>query len=229
MQEILQVDQLTKTYVTPRKSITVLDHVSFSVEKGTSVAIVGSSGSGKSTLLGLCAGLDQASSGGVTLAGQNLNDLDEDERAKLRNEKVGFIFQDFQLIPTLSALENVTIPLELRGKKNVEAEAKSWLEKVGLADRYHHYPNELSGGEQQRVSLARAFANHPEILFADEPTGNLDEETSKGVEDLIFQLNKENKTTLIIVTHDLELAAKTKRVIRLKGGHLISDTQQAHV
>lgn len=228
MQEILEVDQLTKTYSTPRKSITVLDQVSFSVKKGTSIAIVGSSGSGKSTLLGLCAGLDQATSGKVILCGQDLHRLDEDQRARLRNEKVGFIFQDFQLIPTLSALENVTIPLELRGEKNVQHQAIDWLTKVGLKERIHHYPNELSGGEQQRVSLARAFANQPEILFADEPTGNLDEETSSGVEDLIFQLNQENNTTLVIVTHDPELASKTERIIRLKGGQLMSDTASSY-
>ena len=188
------------------------------------MAIVGPSGSGKTTLLGLCAGLDHSTKGTVNLCGQNLQNLDEDERAALRSKSVGFIFQNFQLVPTLTALENVTIPMELLGMGQVRSKAKELLERVGLEDRTHHYPAELSGGEQQRVSLARAFAGKPTILFADEPTGNLDDETGNQVEALLFELNKEHATTLIIVTHDLELAQKTNRIIRLKGGHVIADS-----
>jgi putative ABC transport system ATP-binding protein len=187
------------------------------------VAITGPSGSGKTTLLGLCAGLDRASSGTVELNGIALEKLSEDERAAVRNQYVGFIFQNFQLLPTLTALENVMVPLELRGAKNIKAHALELLDKVGLANRSHHYPIQLSGGEQQRVSLARAFSNQPAILFADEPTGNLDAETSEKVIKLLFDLNKDAGTTLIIVTHDLELAARTSRTIRVKGGVIISD------
>lgn len=221
MAHILEVAEVTRKFTTPRKVLTVLDDISFKVESGLSLAIIGSSGSGKSTLLGLCAGLDQPTGGRIKLAGSWLDELDEDGRARLRNKKVGFIFQDFQLIPTLTALENVMIPMELLGLKGVEEKASYWLERVGLGERVHHYPNELSGGEQQRVSLARAFANEPEILFADEPTGNLDEQTGTGIEQLLFELNAEKGTTLIIVTHDPELAAQADRVIRLKGGHMV--------
>ena len=194
------------------------------IEEGDTFAMVGPSGSGKTTLLGLCAGLDRASSGSVELNGIRLDDLDEDERALVRNQFVGFIFQNFQLIPTLTALENVMVPLELRGEKNIRQRALDLLGRVGLADRHHHYPTQLSGGEQQRVSLARAFSNRPKILFADEPTGNLDAETSQKVEHLLFDLNKEAGTTLVLVTHDLELAEKTNRIIRFKGGLVVSDT-----
>ncbi len=194
-----------------------------SIEEGDIVSIVGSSGSGKTTLLGLCAGLDKASSGTVSLCGKLLNDLSEDQRAELRNQYVGFIFQNFQLIPTLSALENIMIPMELHGKSGAKQTALDLLQRVGLADRHHHYPNQLSGGEQQRVSLARAFSNAPKILFADEPTGNLDDETSQTIEDLMFELNREQGTTLVIVTHDLELAQKTQRIIQLKGGQVVAD------
>ncbi|MDH3247094.1 MAG: ATP-binding cassette domain-containing protein, partial [Saprospiraceae bacterium] len=180
--------------------------------------------SGKTTLLGLCAGLDHTTSGTVRLYGKALGDLDEDARAALRSQYVGFIFQDFQLIPTLTALENVTIPLELQGQSEVQHAARELLTRVGLGDRTHHYPSELSGGEQQRVSIARAFSGRPKILFADEPTGNLDDETGSQVEKLLFELNQEAGTTLIIVTHDLELANKTDRIIRLKGGRVVSDT-----
>jgi putative ABC transport system ATP-binding protein len=200
-----------------------LDEVSFSIEQGATFAIVGPSGSGKTTLLGLCAGLDNPTSGYVTLAGNELYKLNEDQRAAVRNQNVGFIFQNFQLIPTLTALENVMVPMELNGMSGVKPKAMELLEKVGLAERHHHYPTQLSGGEQQRVSLARAFSNSPSILFADEPTGNLDEETSSTVVDLIFDLNKEAGTTLVLVTHDLELAQKTQRVIRLKGGKIVAD------
>ena len=184
----------------------------------------GPSGSGKTTLLGLCAGLDRATSGTVALDGVKLNALEEDERARLRNEKLGFVFQTFQLVPTLTALENVSVPIELRGEKGVAARATELLKRVGLGDRLHHYPVQLSGGEQQRVGLARAFINQPRILFADEPTGNLDTETGANVVDLLFNLNQETATTLVLVTHDLELAGRTSRIIRLHGGMIVEDT-----
>jgi len=192
------------------------------------MAIVGPSGSGKTTLLGLCAGLDRSTSGVVELNNIKLDDLTEDQRAEVRNKYVSFIFQNFQLMPTLTALENVMVPLELRGEKNIKPLALDLLDKVGLADRSHHYPSQLSGGEQQRVSLARAFSNKPKILFADEPTGSLDAETSDKVIELIFNLNKEAGTTLILVTHDTDLAAKTQRIIRIKGGSVAGDEQPRH-
>ena len=218
---MLEVEHLTKTYNSGSRSLTVLDDVSFSIGAGETIAIVGASGSGKTTLLGLCAGLDRASNGSVTLNGIKLDDLNEDDRAFVRNQHVGFIFQNFQLIPTLTALENVMVPLELRGEKNAAKDAMELLERVGLADRGDHYPSQLSGGEQQRVSLARAFSNRPKILFADEPTGNLDDETSQKVEQLIFDLNKATGTTLVLVTHDLELAGKAQHIIKLKGGKVV--------
>ncbi|MFK8008208.1 MAG: ABC transporter ATP-binding protein [Saprospiraceae bacterium] len=217
---MLEIKNLTKTYNSGSRSLTVLDHVSFKIEPGETFSIVGPSGSGKTTLLGLCAGLDRASEGSVILNGIALDSLSEDERAAVRNEHVGFIFQNFQLIPTLTALENVMIPLELRGEKGAKKRAEDLLERVGLGDRKNHYPTQLSGGEQQRVSLARAFSNNPKILFADEPTGNLDEETSEKVEALLFDLNRDMGTTLVLVTHDLELAAKTQKIIKLRGGKL---------
>jgi putative ABC transport system ATP-binding protein len=218
---MLEVQSLTKTYNSGSRALTVLDSVSFNINEGETFAIVGPSGSGKTTLLGLCAGLDRASSGSVTLNGIKLDDLNEDDRAAVRNEHVGFIFQNFQLIPTLTALENVMVPLELRGEKNAAKTALDLLERVGLGDRKNHYPSQLSGGEQQRISLARAFSNRPKILFADEPTGNLDDETSQKVVDLIFDLNKAAGTTLVLVTHDLELANKTQKIIQLKGGKVV--------
>jgi len=221
MANILNVHQLKKTYSSGSKTITVLEDISFGIDKGDTFSIVGPSGSGKTTLLGLCAGLDKSDSGNVTLCGMELEQLNEDERALLRNKEVGFIFQDFQLLSTLTALENVSVPLELQGGKNARKAALSLLEKVGLADRYHHYPSQLSGGEQQRVGLARAFINNPSILFADEPTGNLDEETGEKVIELLFELNKEAGTTLVIVTHDLELAKRTQNILRLKGGKIM--------
>lgn len=223
MNTILQLDNLTKTYPSAGRTLTVLEKVSFSIAAGATASIVGPSGSGKTTLLGLCAGLDQASSGSVVLNNIRLDSLGEDERARVRSQYVGFIFQNFQLLPTLTALENVMVPLELRGEKNIRNRALDLLDKVGLSQRPHHYPSQLSGGEQQRVSLARAFSNKPRILFADEPTGNLDAETSEKVVKLIFDLNHEAGTTLVLVTHDLELAAKTQRILRIKGGALISD------
>jgi putative ABC transport system ATP-binding protein len=220
---ILEVRNLTKTYPSGGKSLTVLDHVSFSIHKGASCAIVGPSGSGKTTLLGLCAGLDRSSEGSVILNGITLDKLSEDERAAVRNQNVGFIFQSFNLMPTLTALENVMIPLELRKEQNIRQRAIDLLEKVGLGNRYNHYPAQLSGGEQQRVSIARAFSNGPKILFADEPTGNLDGETGATIQDLIFDLNKALGTTLILVTHDMDLARKSERIIKMKGGRIVSD------
>lgn len=223
MTTILQTQNLSKTYQSAGRTLTVLDNINFSIEAGSTVSIVGPSGSGKTTLLGLCAGLDRSSSGAVELSGIRLDDLTEDARAQVRNQHVGFIFQNFQLLPTLTALENVMVPLELRGEKNVQPQALALLDKVGLASRAHHYPAQLSGGEQQRVSLARAFSNKPKILFADEPTGNLDAETSEKVVNLIFDLNQDAGTTLVLVTHDLELASKTQRILQVKGGKLVSD------
>jgi putative ABC transport system ATP-binding protein len=223
LETILNISNLNKTYKSAGRLLTVLDNINFNISEGSTNAIVGPSGSGKTTLLGLCAGLDSASAGIVELNGISLSNLSEDKRAQVRNQYVGFIFQNFQLLPTLTALENVMVPLELRGEKNIKARSLDLLDKVGLADRGHHYPAQLSGGEQQRVSLARAFSNSPKILFADEPTGNLDAETSEKVVKLIFDLNREAGTTLVLVTHDLELAAKTHRIIRIKGGKLVAD------
>lgn len=223
MTAILEIQSLCKDYQSGGKKLTVLENISFSIEAGDTCSIVGPSGSGKTTLLGLCAGLDRASSGSVLLNGIALDHLSEDERAEIRNQYVGFIFQNFNLIPTLTALENVMVPMELRGERNIKPRAKELLVKVGLANRGHHYPTQLSGGEQQRVSMARAFSNRPKILFADEPTGNLDEETGTHVEALLFELNREAGTTLVIVTHDAELANKTQRIIRIKGGQVVQD------
>ena len=211
------------------KPLTVLKEVNLTIESQGFVAVVGPSGSGKTTLLGLLAGLDSPTSGTVSLDGQDLGSLTEDELAQFRAEKVGFVFQTFQLIPTLTALENVLVPLEINrgrartGGGTVLERARGLLERVGLGDRGHHYPAQLSGGEQQRVSLARAFANQPKILFVDEPTGNLDTDTGSHVADLMTQLNKEEKTTLVLVTHDHQLASLAKRIVRLKSGRIISD------
>lgn len=223
MSKILKITGLEKTYVSGDKQLTVLHDISFDVEKGQTFSIVGPSGSGKTTLLGLCAGLDQPNAGSVELCGQDLNRLNEDQRAQLRNQEVGFIFQNFQLLPTLTALENVSMPLELQGSKEATKKSRALLEKVGLGDRVHHYPSQLSGGEQQRVAVARAFANAPSILFADEPTGNLDDDTGEKIIQLLFDLNKENGTTLVIITHDLELANRTQQILRLKGGKIVTN------
>jgi putative ABC transport system ATP-binding protein len=223
MTNILNVQQLRKTYSSGSKTITVLEDITFSVSQGDTFSIVGPSGSGKTTLLGLCAGLDHPDEGTIELCGSQLSYLNEDQRALLRNRKVGFIFQDFQLLPTLTALENVSVPMELQGAKHAREFALGLLEKVGLADRSHHYPSQLSGGEQQRVALARAFSNGPSILFADEPTGNLDEETGEKVVQLLFDLNREAGTTLVIVTHDLDLAKRTQHILRLKGGKILEN------
>jgi putative ABC transport system ATP-binding protein len=227
VETILNIRNLSKTYSSAGHTLTVLDNINFSVEAGSTVAIVGPSGSGKTTLLGLSAGLDRSTTGSVELNQIALDKLGEDERAKIRNRYVGFIFQNFQLLPTLTALENVMVPLELRAEKNIRNRSKELLAKVGLGDRLHHYPAQLSGGEQQRVSLARAFSNNPKILFADEPTGNLDSETSERVIKLLFDLNAEAGTTLIIVTHNTELAAGTRRILRLKGGRIFSDERNS--
>jgi putative ABC transport system ATP-binding protein len=223
MESILNLQLVSKTFKSGNRLLTVLDNVSFSVREGATLSIVGPSGSGKTTLLGLCAGLDRSSSGSIMLQNNNLESLNEDQLAAVRNKYIGFIFQNFQLIPTLTAIENVMVPLELRGEKKVRPRAMELLDKVGLSDRSQHYPAQLSGGEQQRVSIARAFCNKPGILFADEPTGNLDAETSEKIVNLIFDLNKEAGTTLLLVTHNAELAARTQRIIHLKGGKIVSD------
>jgi len=224
---ILKIRDLSKTYSSAGRTLTVLSNINLSIESGSTVAVVGPSGSGKTTLLGLSAGLDRSSTGSIELNHVTLDKLSEDERAKVRNLYVGFIFQNFQLLPTLTALENVMVPLELRGEKNIRNRSRELLDKVGLSDRLHHYPSQLSGGEQQRVSLARAFSNQPKILFADEPTGNLDAETSEKVIRLLFDLNAEAGTTLIIVTHNMDLASGTGRIIRLKGGTIIADERKS--
>ncbi len=220
---MLKVEHLTKTYRSAGAALTVLREVSFAIAPGATVAIVGPSGSGKTTLLGLCAGLDRPTSGTVSIAGEAIGGMDEDARALVRNAHVGFVFQNFQLIPTLTALENVLVPVELAGDSSREAEARELLARVGLGERCDHYPVQLSGGEQQRVALARAFMNRPKILFCDEPTGNLDGDTAAAMVELIFGLNRERGTTLVLVTHDLELARRCQRIIRLKGGAVLSD------
>ncbi|MCB9070255.1 MAG: ABC transporter ATP-binding protein [Calditrichae bacterium] len=229
MTAILKVENLGKSYRSGERNLTVLDEISFEIEAGTTCAIVGPSGSGKTTLLGLCAGLDRSSTGDVLINGISLSSLNEDERAAVRNQFVGFVFQNFQLIPTLTALENVMVPMELRGETNVRDTAAELLNRVGLGKRLNHYPVQLSGGEQQRVALARAFINRPKILFADEPTGNLDDETGTAVSELLFSLNRDAGTTLVLVTHDLEFAHRTQRIIRLKGGKIVSDEPTALV
>lgn len=221
---ILETSKLTKVYRSGERDLTVLDDISFAIPAGSTCAILGPSGSGKTTLLGLCAGLDAPTSGEVKINGVGLSGLKEDERAALRNREVGFVFQNFQLMSNLTALENVTVPLELRGETGVAKRATELLQRVGLGERLGHFPIQLSGGEQQRVALARAFINQPKLLFADEPTGNLDGDTSSTVVDLVFDLNKELGTSLVLVTHDLDLAKKTERIIRLKSGKIVEDT-----
>ena len=221
MSHAINVTNLSKRVQLPSSELCILDQVSFSIEQGQTLAIVGASGSGKSTLLALMAGLDTASEGHVEILGINLNSLDEDGRAKLRGEKVGFVFQSFQLLPALSALENVMLPLELRGDNNPEHAAREILQRVGLGERLDHYPRQLSGGEQQRVAIARAFVVRPAVLFADEPTGNLDTETGRAVIDLLFELNQNSGTTLVLVTHDERLAARCSRILRLAAGKLV--------
>ena len=223
---ILTVDHLTKTFKSGAQDLFVLRDVSFAVEEGSACAIVGPSGSGKTTLIALCAGLERPSDGAVTLNGVAMHRAPEEELARVRNRFVGFIFQSFQLLPSLTALENVMVPAEIRGENHARPRAAELLTQVGLENRLRHYPVQLSGGEQQRVAVARAFINRPKILFADEPTGNLDGETGKEIVRLIFDLNASNGTTLILVTHDRELTQRAGRVIGLKGGRMISDTRQ---
>lgn len=223
MSHILHVKHLTKTFRSAEKELTVLKDINFSLDEGQGLSVVGPSGSGKTTLLGLCAGLDQPTSGLIKLMDIELNRLNEDDRAYVRNQYVGFIFQNFHLLPTVNALENVMLPLELRGEKKIRGRAEEMLSRVGLAERMNHYPSQLSGGEQQRVAIARAFVANPKILFADEPTGNLDEETANIVSSLLFQINREENTTLILVTHNLNLAENTGRILKLERGLLIED------
>ena len=223
---MLVARQLTKEYRSGQHQLTVLRDVSFTIPQGAFVAIVGPSGSGKTTLLGLLAGLDTPSRGTVVLDGADLARLSEDARARLRGEKVGFVFQSFQLIPTLTAVENVTVPLELRGERGADARARELLGRVGLSGRGHHFPAQLSGGEQQRVAIARAFVNRPRILFADEPTGNLDGATGARIVELLESLNREDGTTIVLVTHDLSLAARAQRVIRVADGAVVEDSAE---
>lgn len=213
-------EQLEKTVATQSHSLTILSGLNLKIKFGDAVAIVGASGSGKSTLLGILAGLDLPTSGSVTLAEQRIDTLDEDQRAAVRGEHVGFVFQSFQLLANLTALENVMLSLELAGVKEAEAKSTALLTRVGLADRMTHYPKQLSGGEQQRVAIARAFASEPKILFADEPTGNLDEKTGESIIELLFEVNREQGTTLILVTHDMSLARRCQRIVRLHDGQL---------
>jgi len=224
---ILSVADVSRTYATAAGALTVLRGASFELAAGESLALVGPSGSGKTTLLGLCAGLDQPTAGTVALAGRALGGLSEDERARVRNETTGFVFQNFQLIPSLTALENVCVPRELRGERGAEVErdAKALLARVGLGKRLDHYPVQLSGGEQQRVALARAFVTAPRILFCDEPTGNLDGATAQLITDLIFELNREKGTTLVLVTHDAELAKRCGRTLRLRNGEIVPESE----
>jgi putative ABC transport system ATP-binding protein len=224
---MLIADDLQKTYRSGGRPLSALRNVSFQVEPGETVAIVGPSGSGKTTLLGLLAGLDRPSGGRVLLDGTDMGALSEDDRARLRRDKIGFVFQSFQLIPTLTARENVAVPLDLAGHGGGAARADELLERVGLGGRGHHYPTQLSGGEQQRVAVARAFIHRPSILFADEPTGNLDAATGERVIELMMELNRELGTTLVLVTHDLELAGRARRVIRLADGAVVSDQRSA--
>ena len=226
-QAILSAQRLSKTVLSGDDPLTILDDVSFSVVEGESIAIVGASGSGKTTLLSLLAGLDRPTSGEVMLAGAMLSDLDEDARAALRQKVLGFVFQSFQLLPALTALENVMLPLELRGAADAGSRARDWLARVGLAARARHYPRQLSGGEQQRVAIARAFASDPRLLMADEPTGNLDVATGAEVADLMFRLNREHGTTLILVTHDRDLAGRCTRRLSLAAGRVIADERMA--
>ncbi len=226
---MIRTENLLKRVNTSEGVLTILNQVSLQIKPGEAVAIVGASGSGKSTLLGLMAGLDSATSGDVFLNGHSLAAMDEEQRAILRGHLVGFVFQSFQLLPSLTALENVMLPIELKGDPQAQAKARQLLERVGLGQRWHHYPNQLSGGEQQRVAIARAFATEAKILFADEPTGNLDTATGAKVIDLLFALNHEFATTLVLVTHDERLAEKCNRIIKLVAGEIVSDERNEEV
>ncbi len=224
---VLVAEGVTKQVISPEGSLTILSDVSLSVDKGDSVAVVGASGAGKSTLLALLAGLDLPTEGQIWLNGVNLTDLDEDGRADVRAASVGFVFQSFHLVPSLNALENVMLPLELAGKDSPRQAASEILSQVGLEDRWSHYPAQLSGGEKQRVAIARAFATEPAVLFADEPTGNLDSQTGDHVMDLMFELNRSSSTTLVLVTHDRALAQRCDRTIGLDAGRLVSDSKKS--
>jgi len=224
---VLEARQLSKQVSSPEGTLTILSEVSFQIFAGESVAVVGPSGAGKSTLLALLAGLDLPSSGQVLLNGQNLSELDEDGRAGVRADNVGFVFQSFHLVPSLNALENVMLPLELAGHRNAREPARTIIDQVGLKDRWSHYPSQLSGGEKQRVAIARAFATEPAVLFADEPTGNLDSRTGANIMELMFELNHSSSTTLVLVTHDNELAMRCDRILSLDAGRLVSDREAA--
>lgn len=224
---VLSAHQLSKQVSSPEGTLTILSDVSFSIAAGASVAIVGASGAGKSTLLALLAGLDLPSTGHVSLNNVNLGELNEDGRAEIRASSVGFVFQSFHLVPSLNALENVMLPLELAGKTDARDAARQLIDKVGLGERWSHYPAQLSGGEKQRVAIARAFATQPAVLFADEPTGNLDAKTGATIMDLMFELNRDSSTTLVLVTHDQALAERCDRILSLDAGHLISDSKAA--
>lgn len=225
--KVLEAHSLSKQVSSPEGTLTILSGVSFTIASGESVAVVGPSGAGKSTLLALLAGLDLPTSGHVVLNAANLSQLDEDGRANLRAESVGFVFQSFHLVPSLNALENVMLPLELAGHGNARSAAREIIEKVGLGERWSHYPAQLSGGEKQRVAIARAFATEPAVLFADEPTGNLDSRTGENIMELMFDLNRDSSTTLILVTHDQTLAERCDRVLSLDVGKLVSDSRAA--
>jgi putative ABC transport system ATP-binding protein len=225
--KVLQAHQLSKQVSSPEGTLTILSDVSFAISAGESVAVVGPSGAGKSTLLALLAGLDLPTSGEVMLNGANLSKLDEDGRAELRAENVGFVFQSFHLVPSLNALENVMLPLELAGRKDARSSALEIIGKVGLEERWSHYPAQLSGGEKQRVAIARAFASEPAVLFADEPTGNLDSRTGANIMELMFELNRNSSTTLVLVTHDQSLAERCDRILSLDIGKLVSDEKVA--
>ncbi len=222
---VLEAHEISKQVSSPEGPLTILSDVSFGISAGESVAVVGPSGAGKSTLLALLAGLDLPTEGHVVLIGSILGELDEDGRARLRAESVGFVFQSFHLVPSLNALENVMLPLELAGRADARAASHSILEQVGLEDRWRHYPAQLSGGEKQRVAIARAFATEPAVLFADEPTGNLDSRTGSNIMELMFELNRKSSTTLILVTHDRSLAERCDRMLSLDAGLLISDSK----
>ena len=224
---VLAAHSISKKVSSPEGSLTILSKVSFSIAPGASVAIVGPSGAGKSTLLALLAGLDLPSEGYVVLNGANLGQLDEDGRARVRADSVGFVFQSFHLVPSLNALENVMLPLELAGRNDARDAAREIIERVGLKERWSHYPAQLSGGEKQRVAIARAFATEPAVLFADEPTGNLDTRTGETIMELMFELNRKSSTTLVLVTHDSSLAGRCERVLSLDAGSLVSDTLAA--
>ena len=224
---VLVAHDISKKVSSPEGSLTILSHVSFSIAPGESVAVVGPSGAGKSTLLALLAGLDLPTEGHVVLNGADLGQLDEDGRARVRAESVGFVFQSFHLVPSLNALENVMLPLELAGRDDAREASRAIIERVGLRERWSHYPAQLSGGEKQRVAIARAFATEPAVLFADEPTGNLDTRTGETIMELMFELNRKSSTTLVLVTHDNTLAARCNRVLSLDAGKLVADTLAA--